>query len=198
MLSIILPAHGMLDPDREKVKQSLNGLHHEVLVQYDPLCEGKGKTLREGFKRCKGDWIVWLDVDMEIHPKHIKIMVWDMHRTNADVGIASKMHPLSYVDYPPARLVLSRVGYWIIKTLIGLTLKDTQTGLKIFKREVLEQEWKVDGFGHDVEVLLSAHRRGYKIIECPVRIEKKLKGSVTIMSILRTLKEIIWLKVNLK
>jgi len=193
MLSIIIPAYDII-PDTKQVKEALKGIDHEIIVQYDIDGEGKGATLRRGFKYTKGEFIAWLDADMEIPPIQLIGMLETMKETRADVVIGSKLLNLKNVKYPLSRLLLSWVGYMIIKILFKLPVHDTQTGIKLFRREALRGKWVIDGFGHDVEVLYCAHKRMYKIVEYPIYIPKKLRGSVTLMSVLRTLKEVLWVR----
>jgi dolichyl-phosphate beta-glucosyltransferase len=49
--------------------------------------------------------------------------------------------------------------------------RDTQCGFKLFRREVAADLFgalRTDGFGFDVELLLLAQRRGYRIVEVPI------------------------------
>jgi len=62
----------------------------------------------------------------------------------------------------------------IVRLLFGLPLRDTQTGLKVFKREVLQCVFPrilAKRFAFDIEVLANAHRLGYKLVSAPVRLE---------------------------
>lgn len=196
-ISIIIPAYDIV-PKRRVVDTAMDSLDYEIITQYDVDGEGKGITLQRGFKRAKGSLIVWLDADMEVHPSQIWKMMLVMKEEKADVVIGSKRHKDSIVYYPLARKALSWVGSWIIKILFNMPYNDTQTGLKLFKRKVLEGKWKVKGFGHDVEVLYRAHNKGYNIIEAPVIIPVKKKGSINAGSVLSMLKEIVWLRLKLR
>ena len=63
-----------------------------------------------------------------------------------------------------------------IKLLFGLPIKDTQTGLKLFKYKVLKDVFPkvvVKSFAYDLEILAYAHRLKYKIAEAPVFIDSR-------------------------
>ena len=62
-----------------------------------------------------------------------------MEESNADVVIGSKRHPLSIINYPTTRKVLSGGYHFLTRILFHLDLSDTQTGLKLFKYEVLKE-----------------------------------------------------------
>src|SRR3989344_4607587 len=101
-----------------------------------PVNQGKGAALKEGFGHSTGDYITFADCDRDIPIKQIKNFV--PYLATADLVIGSKRHPFSKVDYPLVRRILSK-GFqlysWII---LQVHLRDTQSGLKIIKREVLE------------------------------------------------------------
>lgn len=178
------------------LKQALKGFKYEIIIEYDHYREGKGITLQRGFKKTKGDIIVWLDADMEIKPSAIPEMISLLDI--ADIVVGSKMHKDSKIHYPFGRYIISKVGHFIIKALFGIPINDTQTGLKVFRREILEKDWQVEGFGHDVEVLLSAYRAGYRMLEYPVVIRKQNIKELFVITLLNTLKEMLRLKRRLE
>ena len=135
---------------------------------------GKGRALKKGFRYTKGALVVFLDSDMDLHPTQLQTFIDIMRLDEADVVIGSKRHPNSKLAYPWHRRIVSAVYFFFVKMLFGLPLKDTQTGLKLFKREVLEKVFPkmlVKKFAYDLELLILAHHFGYKIVEAPVIIK---------------------------
>jgi len=136
--------------------------------------QGKGNALMSGFRFCRGDRIVFLDADMDLHPAQIANFLALMDETNADVVVGSKRHPQSQVSYPRIRRLYSACYYMMVLGLFGLPIRDTQAGLKVFKTEVLRRVFPrilAKRFAFDIEVLANAHRLGYRIVEAPVRLE---------------------------
>jgi len=132
---------------------------------------GKGRALKKGFRASKGAYCVFLDSDMDLHPVQLQTFVDIMRLDEADVVIGSKRHPDSRVEYPWHRRVVSAVYFFFIKLLFGLPVRDTQTGLKLFKRPVLDKVFKkilVKKFAYDLEILVLAHHFGYKVCEAPI------------------------------
>ena len=79
------------------------------------------------------------------------------------------------------------MGYqFLVLLLFGLKVRDTQVGMKFFKREVLEKvlpRLLVKRFAFDVEILAVASSLGYKrIYEAPVGIKLRFGGASTITS----------------
>lgn len=136
--------------------------------------QGKGNALMCGAWFARGEVVVFMDADMDLHPAQLPVFFEIMELTGADIVIGSKRHPLSKVNYPRNRRIYSAVYYAMIRLMFGLPVKDTQTGLKVFKREVLQRVFPrilAKRFAFDIEVLANAHRLGYKMVEAPVTLE---------------------------
>ena len=150
---------------------------HSVYVAVKPvICGrngGKGAALRAGFEASTGEYVMLLDGDLDIHPKQTPWFFEEMVRSGADVVIGSKRHKRSVVQYPWFRRVVSWVYFTLVRIFIGLPITDTQTGMKLFRREVLGEalgRMLVKTYAFDLELLAIAHQRGAVIREAPVRI----------------------------
>ena len=144
---------------------------------------GKGYAIRKGVARADGDYIVFMDADLDIHPAQIDHVLKNFRADLYDVAIGSKRHPDSEVDYPLSRRFISTIYYWITRFLFGLNVRDTQAGFKIYKLEVLHAilpRLMVKQFAFDLEMLVAAHRLGFKIMEFPIRVTFSRKfGRIT-------------------
>ncbi|MFH1504782.1 MAG: glycosyltransferase family 2 protein [Candidatus Omnitrophota bacterium] len=175
--------------------QVLKGLEKEIsslIIQKNSQNFGKGRALKKAFKYASGDIIVWLDADLDLHPFQIKTLYDIMILDDVDIVIGSKMHPNSKVDYPFHRKIISLGYYFIIRFLFNMPCHDTQTGIKMFKREVLEEVFPrilVKQFAFDLEVLVNAYHLGFKLAEAPIVLENKRQcyPIVSVGSIKKTL-----------
>lgn len=138
--------------------------------------KGKGQAVRFGMQNANGDVVIFIDSGMDINPSGIIMLLEHMKWYNADIIIGSKLHPASKVDYDLRRKLLT-YGYLLgTKVLFSFKLKtrDTQTGLKAFKREVLEKvldRLVVKKFAFDIEILVVAHKLGFRrIFDAPVEV----------------------------
>jgi len=147
------------------------------IVRYD-VNYGKGNALITGSACARGDYIVFLDADMDLHPSQLPKFFEILGCTGADVVIGSKHHPNSNVNYPALRRCYS-LGYLaLVRVLFGLPIRDTQTGLKLFRRRVLEDVFPrvlAKRFAFDVELLAVASHLGYKIVDAPVTLDFQRK-----------------------
>ncbi len=151
--------------DRIKVKRNL--------VNY-----GKGRALKKALRHADGEYVVFLDADLDLHPGQVQELFNIMKLNEADVVIGSKLHENSEVEYPFSRRFISYIYYLIIKLLFGLPVRDTQTGLKLFRTKVLKDVLPrivVKKFALDLEILANVHHLGYKIAEAPIVLKQVRK-----------------------
>lgn len=148
--------------------------------------KGKGYAVRYGMAESKGDIIGFIDSGIDLNPNGLSMLLEHFEWYNADIIVGSKRHQASKVDYPWQRRVLSISYQALVWLLFGLKIRDTQVGMKFFKREVLEKvlpRLLVKRFAFDVEMLAVANYLGYKrIYEAPVDITLKFDGTSTITS----------------
>ena len=134
---------------------------------------GKGWALKKGAGVARGEDIEFHDADLDLHAEQFGTLYDVMRVTGADAVIGSKRHPRSKVEYPFLRRVISFTYYALIRILFGLGLTDSQTGIKLFRREPLLAalpQLVVKRFAFDIELLLNLHRLGCRIAEAPVTI----------------------------
>lgn len=139
---------------------------------------GKGYALKYGVSHSAGDYVTFIDADMDLHPKQLKNFI--PYMATADMVIGSKRHPFSKVKYPLTRKIMSWCFHIYSRIVLGLKLKDTQTGLKLFKREVLEVILPlvvVKRYAFDLELCFLAIKNGFRIVEAPVEIKYRFTGS---------------------
>jgi glycosyltransferase involved in cell wall biosynthesis len=189
---IIAIDDGSADRSYEVLK-SLERDIPELLVKKSSKNFGKGRALKKAFRYASGDLIVWLDADLDLHPYQIKTLYDIMVLDGADIVIGSKMHPNSRVSYPLTRRIISWGYYLLIRLLFNLPCHDTQTGLKLFKRKVIEEVFPrilVKQFVFDLEVLVNARHLGFKLAEAPIILENKRDyGRIGVNSIITTFKD---------
>jgi glycosyltransferase involved in cell wall biosynthesis len=189
---IIVVVDGQLDEtltNAKKVKSS------KIKVIGYEKNKGKGHAVRYGMARTKGDLIAFIDAGMDINPSSLPMLLEHMLWYDSDVIVASVRHSASKVyGYPLIRKILSWGYHTLTKILFGLRITDSQRGLKIFKRKVLEKvlpRLLVKEYAFDIEILSVARRLGFgKIHDGPVEMDaRKLKYSSiqsgTIFSMLR-------------
>ncbi len=139
---------------------------------------GKGYTVRYGMARASGQYIAFIDAGMDINPKGIATLLEHLLWYNSDVIVGSIRHSASKVIGYPLKRKMYSIGYhWFTRMLFGLRITDSQRGLKIFKREVLEKvlpRLMVKRWAFDIEMLAVALSLGFKKIhDGPVEMDAR-------------------------
>ena len=154
---------------------SLAGFSHVTLNPV--ICRrngGKGAALRAGFEASTGRYVMLLDGDLDINPRQTPYFFEQMVVKAADIVVGSKRHPRSVVQYPWHRRLVSACYFTLVRFAFGLRITDTQTGMKLFKREILGyalERMLVKTYAFDLELLSIAAQKGAKIVEAPVVIK---------------------------
>lgn len=201
-LSVIIPAHkqkGTIVKDVRRIEKVLSQLRYpfEIIVVVDGYGDetyrsakklisdrvkvtvymknqGKGHAVRLGMRQATGDYIAFLDSGMEIDPNGISMLLEHMEWYKADIIVGSKRHPASIVNYPLSRKILSVAYQYLVYFLFRLKIRDTQTGIKIYKRKVLEKilpRLLVKRYAFDLEMLAVANHLGFnRIYEAPIKL----------------------------
>ncbi len=150
------------------------------VIHYDRNL-GKGYAVKTGALAARGRYISYVDSDLELDPASIPQFLELAQRDSLDFVIGSKRHPDSHVHYPRARSVGSWLYQQLIRLLFQLDVRDTQVGLKVFRREVAEEVLPlllVKQFAFDLEFLAVARALGYgRIREQPVTLQHRFTGS---------------------
>ncbi len=148
---------------------------------------GKSFAIRLGMDKAIGDYVMFLDSGMEIDPNGISMLLEHMEWYDADIIVGSKRHLASKVDYSLQRKILSQGYYYFVKFLFGLKIHDTQAGIKIFRKGVLEKilpRLLEKKFAGDLEMLVVANTLGFKrIYEAPIKLNYKLTGMTSAATI---------------
>lgn len=194
---IICVDDGNLDKTRLNAEKIAKKLPWKVKVVGYVKNLGKGHAVRFGMAKSHGNIIGFLDAGNDLDPNGLPLLLEHFSWYKADAIIGSKRHPASKVSYPWQRRIVS-LGYQIIvRILFGLNIKDTQVGMKFFKREVLEKilpRILVKEFAFDIEMLSVANYLGFKkIYEAPVEYRGILSGSTVISKgFFRTISLTFW------
>lgn len=182
---LIVVVDGKIDGTFQEASKFAAKSNHVKVIGYEHN-RGKGYAVRFGMAESKGDVVGFIDAGMDLNPEGLFMLLEHFQWYGADVIVGSKRHPVSKVFYPWQRKILS-IGYQILVWLLfGLKIRDTQVGMKFFRRQVLEKvlpRLLVKHYAFDVEMLAVANYLGFKrIYEAPVEIKLHFGGASTITS----------------
>lgn len=190
---IIAVVDGMLDRSMAEAKRIRSPF---LSVVGYPTNHGKGYAVRYGMAKSRGSIIGFFDAGGDLSADGIEMMLSHMNWYNADIIIGSKRHPASKVKYPWFRKILSFGYQTIIRLLFGLSVRDTQVGMKLYRRGVLEDvlpRLLVKEFAFDIEILAVAYRLGYRrIFEAPVDLDFSGASSITSANFWKIIFNMLW------
>ena len=130
---------------------------------------GKAAALAVGFREARGDVIVTLDADLQDDPAEIPKLLARLE-DGFDLVSGWKQERQD----PRSKTWPSRLFNWVTGRLTGVRLRDFNTGLKIYRREVVE-EIRLYGELHRFIPVLAAWR-GFQVTEIPVHHRPRRYG----------------------
>jgi glycosyltransferase involved in cell wall biosynthesis len=175
----IVVSDGSIDGSSERLLAARADVGIRV-IHYDRNL-GKGYAMKAGALAARGDWVAIIDADLDLDPASIPTYLDVAREEQLDFAIGSKRHPRSVVRYPPARRAASWLYQQLNRALFRLDVNDTQVGIKVFSREIVDDVLPVllvKQFAFDLELLVVASALGHgRIRELPVRLEYRFTGS---------------------
>ena len=187
---IITVSDGSTDgSDRSLDTLSNTHLRNVVL----PENHGKGQALRVGLTLGHGRYLGFIDADGDVDASALEPFLALVKLYEPDIILGSKRHAMSSVKYPIIRRVYSWGYQQLIRVLFRLNIRDTQTGLKLIRRDVLVQalpRMVEKRFAFDLELFVVARLLGFeRFFEAPVTITHQFTSTVSWRSVQGTLQD---------
>jgi dolichyl-phosphate beta-glucosyltransferase len=144
---------------------------------------GKAGAVATGVRAAEGEYVLFMDMDMATSIEHIGEFVAALEKGDADIIAASReAHGAVRMDAPLMRRFLGKGFNLLVQALLLPGITDTQCGFKALTRDaardlfgsliVFDDAEEVVGprvTAFDVELLVAARRRGYRIEQRGVR-----------------------------
>ena len=140
----------------------------EVIEQPEHL--GKGAAIRSGLARVlAADFthVLLLDGDMQHLPHEASRLIEAAASTGADAVLGERQFRRDQM--PASRYHTNRIGSWALSSFVGVPIRDTQCGFRVFAVQVLRGlPLKAKSYDIETEMLIKVRRRGGRIIGVPV------------------------------
>ncbi len=166
---IIIAEDGSTDGTKD-VALSLSNADPKVWCILNEGRLGRGKALKEAFKRSSGEILVYIDVDLSTEVGFLEPLIGAIAEGN-DFATGSRMMPESRATRSTKRSFASGVYNGLVRFFLGSPFRDHQCGFKAFRREslfdILDQV-QADHWFWDTEVLVLANKNGFSVKEIPV------------------------------
>lgn len=133
---------------------------------------GKGGAILEGFKAANGDVVGYADADGAISVHEVK-KVFSHISGDCDVAVGSRWVKNSnvIVRQPLLRVILGRLYHYAAFAILGIPTKDTQCGVKAFKKSTLQKvlpHLTLKNLSFDTAILYHCKKLGSRIAEVPI------------------------------
>lgn len=142
-----------------------------VIVLQNEFNRGKGYSLKRGFQyaiEIGFDAIVTLDGDLQHDPLEIPRFIEYFYRTKADIILGDRTKDFSTM--PLDRRFSNKTTSLLISLLTGQRVKDSQTGYRLIKTNILKRIRLISNrYETESELLVKALLQGYKIAHLPIK-----------------------------
>ncbi len=150
--------------------------------------KGKGRAIVHTAMRSSTQLFGFIDADLSADPADILPLLAPILADEADVVVGSRLLDTRVVARGPLRTLSSRVFNYARHAIVGISVSDSQCGLKVMNargREVLSACTET-GWFLDIEFLARAERAGLRIREVPVHWnEEAFVGRVSKLRLVR-------------
>ena len=150
--------------------------------------QGRGQTVVNGFKKAKGKYVGYLDIDLEVGEWYLP-RFFEALDNGFDLANAWRIYDFQFWALP--RWLASKGYVRLRKVLLGLPYQDTEAGYKFFKRSKLLpllKKVKYQGWFFDTEIMALFYQHHLKVIELPVAFIRRAEKTSTVKLIPDTIK----------
>ena len=180
---VIIAEDGSTDGTAERAEelaQTIHGVSHIHRVKR----LGRGTALNNAFKQSSGEVLVYMDLDLATDLNYLKPLVEAISIEGYDFATGSRMLAESKAERTFSRGISSKTYNFLVRHMLGSKLRDHQCGFKAFKREPLMKlldEVEATHWFWDTEIMVRAHRHGFKIKEIAVEWKSGKNTKVSLL-----------------
>ena len=154
--------------------------------------------------------LIEMDADLSHRVRDLKKMIDEKElQPNTDLVIGSTWIPGGKTEnWSKSRELLSRAANLYVRAMVGLGVKDSTAGFRIYSASMLKrlnmESIKSEGYSFQIEMTRAVHKLGGKIIEVPItfrerengvsKMSKKIVGEAMILVTLWGLKRFLRVK----
>lgn len=165
------------DGSTDRTAQIVSGFKHIRLISHRKNC-GYGSGIRTGTKAARGEYVIWYDADGQHRPEDLKKVMEHLKKNDLDYCIGVRGGD-SYEESN------RKLGKWVLKKfirmVIGENVKDFNSGLRGFRREILLCYLPLlpKGFGASTVTTLLMMEQEFYGEEVPICVRQRIgKSSV--------------------
>ena len=168
---VIVVDDGSSDGMADDLKRRAEGFPQLRIVKHAQN-RGKGAAVKTGVLAARARYVLFADADGAT-PIEEEGRLRSQLRSDVDIAIGSRRAASTEVERNrnPLRGVVGKSFAGLARLLLGLSIRDTQCGFKMFRHEVavkLFPQMREEGYYFDLEMLILAGHYGYRVVEVPI------------------------------
>lgn len=180
---IILVDDGSTDCTLSKIS-SMSSQNLKIIRNYKNF--GKGYSVKRGILHTSGDFILYTDADLST-PIEDYEKLEKMLKNGFDIVMGSRLLKNSKIiqNQSIIRIFFGKLFGICAHALVCWKFRDTQCGFKLLKGDVARDVFKsveIKGYSFDIEMILIALKKNYKIAEVPVTWKNNPKSKIRLLS----------------
>jgi glycosyltransferase involved in cell wall biosynthesis len=156
------------DGSRDETAERARAAGADVIVHN--ANRGKGHAVRSGLARVfEGDFthVLLLDGDMQHLPAEAAALLAEAARSGAEAVLGERRFERDRM--PASRYHANRIGSRVLSWFVGVPLRDTQCGFRVFRVDALRPlRLTARGYEIETEMLVKVRRRGGRLATVPV------------------------------
>jgi dolichol-phosphate mannosyltransferase len=165
-----------------KLADELAAVDESVQVLHRTAKRGLGAAYKHGFRAAMDagyDVIGEMDADGSHQPEQLHLLLDALHE--ADLVIGSRWVPGgSVVNWPFRRELLSRGGNLYVRVLLGVPVRDSTAGFRVFRRTALEaidlDSVQSTGYVFQTDMVVRCLQAGMRVREVPIEFVERVRG----------------------
>ncbi|MGD8609466.1 MAG: glycosyltransferase family 2 protein [Desulfobacterales bacterium] len=167
----------------ELAKNYVSRVKNLLVIENDKN-KGKGYAVRLGLLQAKGAFRLYTDADGSTPIEHAdEFLLACQNGFDVVMGSRDIEGAVIEIHQPRYRELMGDMGNLLIRATLGLWgYADTQCGFKMLSQHAAREiatRLMVDRFGFDFELIILAHKLGFKVKQMPVRWRHETGSSVT-------------------
>jgi len=148
--------------------------------------QGKGNVIRTMFREVEADMYVMVDGDGTYPAGTVHDLLRPIIDGRADMVIGSRLHPQSQSQFRWVNHIGNKIFLFFLNGIFRVSVTDLLSGYRAFSRRALKSLPVLSrGFEIETELTVKAIERRYRIVEIPVNLSPRPRGSSSKIHIFR-------------
>ncbi len=182
---ILVIDDGSPDGTADIVKRMMKQYADRLFIIEREGKQGLGTAYITGFKWAiehKYEYVFEMDADFSHNPQDLLKLYDACANEGADVAIGSRyITGVNVVNWPMGRVLMSYFASKYVRTVLGISVRDTTAGFVCYRRKVLEtielDKIRFKGYAFQIEMKFTAIRCGFNVKEVPIIFINRVLGT---------------------